>query len=428
MNKHYHWLAEQLPKWVDKNIISHEQAEILQTRYPVKDSVSLGRLLITGIGAIMIGLGIILLFAYNWSEMGKYLKLAVIFGAFITAHASAFWAIKRNNILSESLFALGTMLMGASIFLVGQIYHLDSHYPDAFLLWSVGALTLAWALPSLTQAFMTIVLILSWHMLEVFNFQFANYTAFLIIIAGVFPLIWRLHSPLLARFTSASLFITLGLSIATLYEEIVPITLLMMSVAFICIDQFFQVRGNNTQTIISNEIAKPAQLILVVMLFLLSFGEFFNDIIYFHLAQPIASTFFWCSMILSQLIFVWLLVKRQLSAIVVMAELTVLLILLPSLLSHYIEAKSMTTISMLMVFAFNLILLGTSIWLMVDGAKHANRQRMVRGSIIFAILAMARYTDLFDSLIARAIVFLVVGIALFIVGNIYQRNKKGLSQ
>lgn len=88
----------------------------------------------------------------------------------------------------------------------------------------------------------------------------------------------------------------------------------------------------------------------------------------------------------------------------------------------------MTTISMLMVFAFNLILLSTSIWLMVDGAKHANRQRMVRGSIIFAILAMARYTDLFDSLIARAIVFLVVGIALFIVGNIYQRNKKGLSQ
>ena len=83
---------------------------------------------------------------------------------------------------------------------------------------------------------------------------------------------------------------------------------------------------------------------------------------------------------------------------------------------------------MLMVFAFNLILLATSIWLMLDGAKHANRQRMVKGSMLFAILAMARYTDLFDSLIARAVVFLIVGIALFVVGNIYQRNKKEVLQ
>ena len=61
---------------------------------------------------------------------------------------------------------------------------------------------------------------------------------------------------------------------------------------------------------------------------------------------------------------------------------------------------------------------------MVDGAQHANRRRMVAGSILFAILAMARYTDLFDSLVARAVVFLIVGITLFVAGNIYQRSKK----
>ena len=428
MNKHHHWLARQIPEWVNDNIISHEQAQALQTRYPVKDTVSLGRLLITGIGAIMIGLGIILLFAYNWSEMGKYLKLTVIFSAFIGAHTLAFLTIKSNTILSESLFALGTMLMGAAIFLVGQIYHLDSHYPDAFLLWSIGALALAWALPSLTQAFMTITLILSWHMLEVFNFQFANYSAFLIIVAGIFPLIWRLHSPLLGRFASASLFITLGLSIGSINEETVPITLLMISVTLICLDQIVQVRGNNSQSIIAREIAKPAQLILIIMLFLFSFGELFREIVYFDLEPLIPAIFFWTTLVLSQLGFAWLLIKRQLSAMVIMAELTALLILFPNLLSHYLETKTIASISMLSVFAFNLILLATSIWMMIDGAKHAHRQQMVRGSLIFAIFAMSRYTDLFDSLIARAIVFLIVGIALFSVGHIYQRNKKELVQ
>jgi len=61
---------------------------------------------------------------------------------------------------------------------------------------------------------------------------------------------------------------------------------------------------------------------------------------------------------------------------------------------------------------------------MFDGARQANRQHMVYGSLIFSVLAMVRYTDLFDSLIIRASIFLIVGITLFSMGNIYQRNKK----
>ena len=57
MNKHHQWLAGQLPVWVKDGLISAEQAVQLQSNHPVADSMSLGRLLITGIGAIMIGLG-----------------------------------------------------------------------------------------------------------------------------------------------------------------------------------------------------------------------------------------------------------------------------------------------------------------------------------------------------------------------------------
>jgi uncharacterized membrane protein len=386
--------------------------------------MGLGRLLITGIGAIMIGLGVILLFAYNWADMSKYLKLAVIFGALISSHLLAMLVAGRNTLFSESLFALGTMLMGAAIFLVGQIYHLDSHYPHAILLWSAGALAMAWALPSLTQAFMAIILVILWHVMEVFNFHYANHAAFLVILFGIFPLVWRLSSPVLARFVSAGLLITLGLSISSVDEGLVGITLLLISSAMIFMHRIIQKTGNASQIAIANEMAKPAVLVLVLILFGLTFSDFLREMFHIKLDDPLTSGIFWVALLVSQLAFGWLLFKRQVNAIAALAELTVVLVFLPTLLAGYLEYSSLHKLQVVLSTAFNLILLGTSIWLMIDGARHANRRRMVAGSILFAILAMARYTDLFDSLIARAVVFLIVGITLFVAGNIYQRNKQ----
>jgi large-conductance mechanosensitive channel len=84
----------------------------------------------------------------------------------------------------------------------------------------------------------------------------------------------------------------------------------------------------------------------------------------------------------------------------------------------------MEHIDTLLYVVFNLILLACSLWMMIYGARQADRKLMTRGSMLFAALAIARYTDLFDSLIARAVVFLIVGAALFMVGNIYRSHKK----
>ncbi len=424
MNKQHQWLATQLPLWVKDKTISLQQAEKLQHRYPVKDSINLGRLLLTAVGAIMMGLGIILLFAYNWDEMGKYTKLSVIFGALISAHSLAFFFINRNKVLSESLFVLGTMLMGSTIFLVGQIYHLDSHYPNAFLLWSAGALALAWALPSLSQAFMAIILVSCWHVTEVFDFDYANHSALLLILIAIFPLVWRLHSPVLARFTSATLLISLALSLLALDEDMVGVIMLMSASTLIATEQIVRHFANTEQKNIAFEIEKPAVLVLIITMFCLTFTDLIDEILSFSFDNPITTGYFWSALTLSQLSFGWLLFKKQLNHLSSLAELTVILALLPALFYQQLDAEILPDIYQLLTLAFNIILLLFSIWLMIDGATKANRQHMVYGSMIFSILAMVRYTDLFDSLVIRASVFLIVGLTLFSVGNIYQRNKK----
>ncbi len=424
MNRHHQWLARQLPQWVDKEIISGTQADTLRALYPLGDSIGLGRLLITGIGAIMIGLGVILLFAYNWDDMGKVSKLAVIFSGLIGAHLAALYSRERHHVASESLFAFGTMLMGAGIFLIGQIYHLDSHYPDAILFWSLGALALAWVLPSLTQAFMAVALIIAWHISEVSDFNFANHRALLLILIGLLPLVWRLHSPVLARFVSAAVFVSIGFSVGAYDEDLIVTTLLMTAAAFIGLEQVMAQQAEKHRELAA-ELAMPARWVLFVLMYLMTFSDLTPDLLRVEWSDMMASGYFVVALLASQAAFFRLLYLRRVGGLIGLTEIAVVLVLLPLLFAPSLESGTKHNLIEPLVWAgFNLLLLAVSVWLMIDGARHANRQHMVRGSILFALLAMARYTDLFDSLLARAVVFLLVGVALFAVNHFYQRNKR----
>ena len=425
MNKHHRWLARQIPDWIDGGLITDAQGQALRERYPLGDGLSLGRLLLTGLGAIMIGLGVILLFAYNWSEMGKLSKLAVIFGALLGAHAAALYTREHKQVLSESLFALGTMLMGAGIFLVGQIYHFDSHYPNALLIWTLGALVLAWSLPSLTQAFMAVALVILWHVTEVIDFNFANHAGSLLILFGLFPLLWRLRSPLLARFVSVAVFLALGLTTAMTDEGLVLPSLLLTAAALIGLERLAGETGEAWRREMAAELTKPALLVLFGVIYLLTFSELVPDLLHIHWHDSLTPLYFWAPLLAGQAIFFRLLLQRRLDSLLWLAQGGVLLALLPTILTPLLEPSTLSeTVEPIVWIGSNLLLLAVSLWLMIGGARRGERNPMLKGSLLFAMLAAARYTDLFDSLLARAVVFLLVGIALFAVNHFYQRNKR----
>ena len=77
---------------------------------------------------------------------------------------------------------------------------------------------------------------------------------------------------------------------------------------------------------------------------------------------------------------------------------------------------------------FNTVYLFHSIMLIVTGCKELNVKSTTVGCLLLAFIAMARYTDLFVSLLARSSVFLIMGAALFAVGFYYSRTKKQLQE
>jgi hypothetical protein len=62
--------------------------------------------------------------------------------------------------------------------------------------------------------------------------------------------------------------------------------------------------------------------------------------------------------------------------------------------------------------------------MMVSGCKEINASRVIIGSVGLAVLTVARFTDLFDSLAVRGLIFVVVGILIFVQGFFYISSKK----
>ncbi len=173
----HRWLRGEIEAWREDGLIDQSLAATLLERYPLSSAErGWGRLVFSAIGAILIGLGVILFFAYNWEELPKAAKLFLVASGLLASHGAGLWLArsgKHPRSLSEGMHVIGTMMFGAGIWLVAQIYHIDEHYPNAVLVWSLGALALAWALPSLTQGLLAVVLICIWSLLEIFDFQWS---------------------------------------------------------------------------------------------------------------------------------------------------------------------------------------------------------------------------------------------------------------
>lgn len=427
MAKHHRWLHDELRQWITEGLISQEQGEKIARRYPQELGISWGRLVLSSIGAILFGLGVILLFAYNWDEMHKYAKLGVVFGSLIAAHLAGYYLHRPNTtpVASEGLHALGTMLFGAGIWLVAQIYHMDEHYPNALLLWSVGALVFAWALTSLTQALMTVALVVVWQMTEIFDFNAPVHGAAWVLLIGVFPLIWQLKSLVLAGAATSALIISITLTAVTVEEDLLLPVALFMSAAAVATGRLVQLKSEWGLSHTAAGFTTPGFGILMFILYLLTFPDLADEMLTPHLFETLEYLYYFIPILLALGLWAALIIRR------LKLHKTILnwsdgLVLLTSLLVFGLTLTSIPPGGWLTALPFNLLLLAISLLLIIEGARHTNRRQVVGGSLLLTLLAASRYLDLFDSLLMRSLVFFIIGGILFIVGNRYARHKEQL--
>lgn len=220
------WLEGEVAAWQRDGIIDEGQAGAILQRYAARrereEAVRGGRLVtvLAVIGAILLGLGVILFFASNWQAMSKTLKVAIVLGSIVIAYAIGYFlAFEKQNYprVGRAVILLGSILYGAGIWLIAQIFHISSHYPNGVLMWAVGIIPLVIICGSLSVLIEASLLLTFWTVLEQAGFQNYNWL-YLPLFALALWLGYRLKSRLAVGLTLPGLVIWTAVTNAVAYK------------------------------------------------------------------------------------------------------------------------------------------------------------------------------------------------------------------
>lgn len=432
MNKQIRWLITEIDRWQAEGIVSPEQAGVLRKRYAAEISNTPWALLVfASAGSIVIGLGVILLFAYNWEDIPKFGKLALILIAVVGAHAGgihlhrcAGWRQK----LGEAFCLLGTMFYGAGIWLIAQIYHIDEHYPNGFLLWSIGALLLAWILQSIPHALLATVLLTIWGNCETFDFQQSTFPAVALLAAIIVPLAWRERSALLLATAVAGIqvlvwgnLISLG-NVPWTFSTMLAMAGLTLGLARLlpaCRDGTFA-KGGAVLTFFG-------YTTFLVCAYLLGFHKITADLLDWH--RPIRHDSFallaYCWSFFTGALIVWaLLAWRSLRMKTIQIQVEDWLCPIGLVYACGISLTGLHEAKWLVAGSFNLIFLCIAVRWMWRGCRDSHLRPTVLGSLMLAAVVFARFFDLFDSLAARGLAFLILGGVFFAEAMYYRKQRQ----
>jgi uncharacterized membrane protein len=432
MDNNNPWLRAEIDQWLREGIISDEQAKILYARYPImnygrgggartrrRGDGRWGKLIFAALGVSIFGMGIILLFAYNWADMHRYFKLAVIGISILLAHGIGMVLYRTDSQrgLGESLHLLGTILFGAGIWLVAQIYHFDAHYPDGFLLWFVAALSFAWVLPSAAHGILTTALLLLWSGFETFEFQRQLPQTSWILMFLLLPLAWW------QRANSLLAIILLSLPLSYVFggwhfgeQFVMPMLLLLVASYFALArlaSRFAYPEAKNVFDSVGSVIWLP----------LLFIGSFIGIPSQQGISTVAGFGLLYLLMPLLAVLITWLWVVVSSSSRPVDKQSwfecglvlgVIVLAVVPALVG--------TDMGGLGRVVFNLAFLGYSVLYVYQGTELGRGKILSLGCVMLSVLAFARFTDMFYSLLARSSVFLLLGVLLFVIGQRYAKQ------
>jgi uncharacterized membrane protein len=117
------------------------------------------------VGAFLIGIGVVSFVAAHWMAIPHQLKVCLLFAAMLGAHGLGFWLWKvsqRSAALGHALIILGTLIFGANIGLMAQIFHVEGRWNGLFLPWAAGAIVMAYAVQSTPNALIAVVTSFVW--------------------------------------------------------------------------------------------------------------------------------------------------------------------------------------------------------------------------------------------------------------------------
>lgn len=138
----FNFLQKELTFFENDGIITKDQKESMLLSYNVGSEINFIRILLS-IGSILIGLGILTFIASNWQGFTKLIKFIIIILLFILSNIISFSVHDNYPKTSKSFLYLSTLIYGAGIFLIAQMFNFNNYFSTLIILWFLGVIPFA---------------------------------------------------------------------------------------------------------------------------------------------------------------------------------------------------------------------------------------------------------------------------------------------
>jgi uncharacterized membrane protein len=146
------------------------------------------------VGGLLIAAAFLAFVAAHWTELARLLRLAILLAGIVGAHGLGAWFARAGRpVLADLCAGVGSIIFGAGIALVGQMYHLGGDFAGGMLLWAMGALAAAALTGSRGALAVALVAASVWSSMRVFEIRDVPHFSFVAIwlIAAGLALAWN---------------------------------------------------------------------------------------------------------------------------------------------------------------------------------------------------------------------------------------------
>jgi hypothetical protein len=276
-------------------------------------------------------------------------------------------------------------------------------------------------MPSIVQALLALFLVTFWAGVEALEFHLPVHGAPLAVVVGVLPLAWRRRSPALLFTGLTVLFLVTAFAAAgASFKPLLQLLFLMGAAALVAGaaapgTDFPGARG---------PLRAVGLMVIVGCSYLLSFKDLGGMLRKVDFSNPLIAIYFGAAG--AALAGAVALLARARAAQLErygLWQLGVLAVGLAVVLASMFLPFGRSA-GWPIVLVFNAVVLGFSALLILEGSERLRPKQVGVGCLLFAMVAVGRYADLFTSLLMRAAVFVALGVALFLVGNFYSRSRR----
>lgn len=423
-------VLKDLPDLVNAQVITEETAEKIRSYYSSQTSHSSNRLFIVfGIlGALLVGMGIVLIIAHNWDILPKVAKLAIGLLPLLAGQVVAGVLLVKKSENKTWREGTGTFLcfaVAVSISIVSQVYNIEGNLGNFLLVWMTLTLPVVYVLRSSMTSLLFIAGI-TWYACEVSYFHYPHGHAWwywlLLLLIIPFYYLEYFKTSLKSNFYyfnswlfALSLTICLGV-FADKNEEWILIAYMCMFSAFVIISEM---PSFDTGRVISNAFLVVGSLGVVINLLILSFDFYWEE-----LDDP-------SSMIFTQS------TEFIVGIVTTLIAGGLLFILLRESSLHEINSKSFAFLVFILIFIvgltsptiaqllINLLILLLAVHTIRNGAQRNHLGILNYGLLIITALILCRFFDTDFTFIVRGLLFISVGVGFFAANYYMIRKRKG---